>query len=68
MGVPLAVFGGIFLLITLFVGPRLQNEVEAPWCPNDVQGVADNKKWYKRFLIISSTMVAVGILLILLKI
>lgn len=56
----LFVFGLIFLVITLFVYPRLQKEVTAPWCPNDVKAVSDNKKYFRIFLIVSIIMIVIG--------
>ena len=61
----LFVFGLIFLAITLFVYPKLQKEVTAPWCPNDVNAVSDNKKYFKIFLIVSISMIVIGGLLMI---
>jgi hypothetical protein len=61
----LFIFGLIFLAITLFVYPRLQKEVENPWCPNDVKAVSDNKKYFKIFLIVSISMIVIGGLLMI---
>ena len=62
----LFVFGLIFLIITLFVYPRLQKKVEKPWCPNDVKAVSDNKKYFRIFLIVSIGMILGGILMMIL--
>lgn len=63
---PLIVFGAIFLVITLFVGPRLTNHVLPGECHQADETVASNKKWYKIFLIVSSAMIVVGGLLMFL--
>ena len=62
---PLFVFGLIFLAITLCVYPKLQKEVTAPWCPQDVKSVEDNKKYFRIFLIASIVMVVIGGMLML---
>jgi hypothetical protein len=54
------VFGVIFLLITLFVGPRLTNRVLEGECHQAYESVETNKKYYKIFLILSSIMIIVG--------
>ena len=61
----LFVFGLIFLAITLFAYPKLKKISEKPWCPEDVKDVADNKKYFKIFLITSIVMIVVGILLMI---
>ena len=56
----LFVFGLIFLVITLFVYPRLQKTVDKPWCPEDVKNVSNNKKYFRIFLIVSIIMIVIG--------
>lgn len=63
---PLIVFGVIFLAITLFVGPRLTNHVLPGECHQADEAVANNKKWYRIFLILSSAMILIGGLLMFL--
>ena len=57
----LLAFGLILLAITLGVYPHLQKEVEDPWCPNDVEAVSNNKKYFKIFLVASIVMVIAGL-------
>ena len=58
----LTVFGLIFLIITLAVYPKLKKEVDKPWCPQSVKGVADNKKYFRIFLIVSILMILIGLI------
>jgi hypothetical protein len=55
----LFVFGLIFLIITLAVYPKLQKSTDS-WCPYEIKGVNDNKKYFKIFLIVSIAMIIVG--------
>lgn len=62
---PLIIFGIILLIITLVVRPKLTKEVPENACHQAHEMVEDNKKWYKIFLILSITMIVVGIVLII---
>ena len=60
------VFGGIFLIMTIINYILMKKEVTDPNCPEDVNGVAYNKKWGKIYLIIYSTIVLFGAVILLL--
>ena len=49
----LTVFGLIFLLITLFVRNKLTSRAVEGQCDKVYKTIENNKKWVKRFLIIS---------------
>ena len=62
----LIVFGLIFLVITLIAGPRLTNKVLPGQCHQADEDVANNKKWYRIFLVVSIVMIVSGIIIALL--
>ena len=62
----LIVFGVIFLIITLIVGPRLTDKVLPGQCHQADEDVASNRKWYRTFLVVSIAMIVGGVLMMLL--
>jgi hypothetical protein len=62
----LIVFGLIFLLITLFVGPRLTKEVPEGSCDSAYKDLKKIKAYYKGFLIASSAMIIIGLIIMFL--
>lgn len=56
------VFGGIFLILTIIRYKRMRREVWNPDCPEDVKGVAFNKKWGPRLLVFYSVIVGIGLI------
>jgi len=59
------VFGLIFLIITLAVYPKLQKETNYSWCPQEVRGIENNKKYFKIFLVVSIVMIIIGIIMMI---
>lgn len=66
LGTIFLVFGGIFLLISIINYIFMKKEVTDPNCPEDVNGVAYNKKWGKIYLIAYSSIVLIGAILLIL--
>ena len=62
----LIIFGLIFLVITLIAGPKLTKVVLPGQCHQADEDVANNKKWYKIFLVVSIVMIVSGIIVALL--
>lgn len=62
----LIVFGAILLVMTLVAGKFMAKEPENPNCGADVADVKNNKILYKVSLIVSSIMIAAGLLIELL--
>lgn len=60
------VFGAILLVMTLVAGKFMAKEPENPNCGADVADVKNNKILYKASLIVSSIMIAAGLLIELL--
>lgn len=60
------VFGAILLVMTLVAGKFMAKEPENPNCGADVADVKNNKILYKVSLIVSSIMIAAGLLIELL--
>lgn len=63
----LSVFGGIFLIMTIIGGTRMQKEVTYQSCGEDVKDVENNLKWYKRLLWLWGSVTAIGLILLLLE-
>lgn len=61
----LTIFGIIFLAITLSVKPALTNKVLPGQCSQADEDVANNKKWYRIFLVLSILMIIGGIIIAL---
>lgn len=61
------VFGIIFLVITLCVKPFLVKSVPEDACHQGYEDVADNKKYFKLALLVSISMVIIGIVLSFVK-
>ncbi len=59
----LIVFGAIFLLVTLVAGKYMMKVPENPSCSENIESVKNNKRNYKVLLIVSSVMIAVGLIL-----
>lgn len=57
------VFGAILLVMTLVAGKFMAKEPENPNCGADVADVKNNKILYKVCVIISSAMIAAGLLI-----
>ena len=61
IGVPMIVFGIIFLLVTILGRSMMTTSPENPNCSEDVNDVKTNKKLYKWFLIAEILVILVGV-------
>ena len=61
------VFGGIFLIMTIIGGQRMKTEVTDPDCPEDVENVEKNIKWYRGLLLLWGSITMIGGILTAIK-